>query len=86
MHRSSESIGAIAAALAKAQAELINPEKSLVGFSLGLHHRVSPDDRSVMHRYRVASISRARASAATQLRSTKSVRFFVRTGGCRHQS
>jgi ERF superfamily len=31
MHRSSDSIGAIAAALAKAQAELINPEKSLVG-------------------------------------------------------
>jgi hypothetical protein len=30
MHRSSESIGTIAAALAKAQAELINPEKSLV--------------------------------------------------------
>jgi hypothetical protein len=31
MHRSSESIGAIAAALAKAQLEIINPEKSLVG-------------------------------------------------------
>jgi hypothetical protein len=31
MHRSSESIGAIAAALAKAQAELSNPEKSLIG-------------------------------------------------------
>jgi hypothetical protein len=30
MHRSSESIGAIAAALAKAQTELSNPEKSLV--------------------------------------------------------
>src|SRR4051794_11531265 len=30
MHRSSESIGTIAAALAKAQIELINPEKSLV--------------------------------------------------------
>src|SRR5689334_11253863 len=30
MHRSSETIGAIAAALAKAQAELTNPEKSLV--------------------------------------------------------
>jgi hypothetical protein len=30
MHRSSETIGAIAAALAKAQAELSNPEKSLV--------------------------------------------------------
>src|ERR1700751_2834948 len=29
MHRSSESIGTIAGALAKAQAELINPEKSL---------------------------------------------------------
>jgi hypothetical protein len=31
MQRSSESIGAIAAALAKAQARLVNPEKSLVG-------------------------------------------------------
>ena len=30
MHRSSETIGAIAAALAKAQSELTNPEKSLV--------------------------------------------------------
>jgi hypothetical protein len=30
MHRSSESIAALAAALAKAQAELVNPEKSLV--------------------------------------------------------
>jgi hypothetical protein len=29
MHRSSESIGAIAAALSKAQSELTNPEKSL---------------------------------------------------------
>jgi len=31
VQRSSESIGSIAAALAKAQAELVNPEKSLVG-------------------------------------------------------
>jgi hypothetical protein len=31
MQRSSESIGSIAAALAKAQAQLVNPEKSLVG-------------------------------------------------------
>ena len=30
MHRSSESIGTIAAALAKAQAELTNPEKALI--------------------------------------------------------
>ena len=31
MQRSSSSIGGLAAALAKAQAELVNPEKSLVG-------------------------------------------------------
>ncbi len=31
MQQSSETIGAIAAALAKAQAQLVNPEKSLVG-------------------------------------------------------
>ena len=30
MHRSSDPIGAIAAALAKAQGELTNPEKSLI--------------------------------------------------------
>jgi hypothetical protein len=30
MHRSSESIASLAAALAKAQAELVNPEKTLV--------------------------------------------------------
>jgi hypothetical protein len=33
VQRSSESIGAIGAALAKAQAELTNPEKSLVAMS-----------------------------------------------------
>ena len=31
MQRSSETIGTIAAALAKAQAQFVNPEKSLVG-------------------------------------------------------
>ncbi len=31
MQRSSETIGTIAAALAKAQAQLVNPEKSMVG-------------------------------------------------------
>src|SRR4051794_25201215 len=36
MHRSSESIGTIAAALAKAQLELTNPEKSLTGTIPGM--------------------------------------------------
>ena len=35
MHRCSESIGTIAGALAKAQAELVNPEKSLSGTITG---------------------------------------------------
>jgi ERF superfamily len=39
MHRSSESIGTIAAALAKAQAELTNPEKSLVATIRSPLHR-----------------------------------------------
>src|SRR4051794_39623542 len=39
MHRSSESIGTIAAALAKAQLELTNPEKSLVGTIPGMTPR-----------------------------------------------
>jgi hypothetical protein len=39
MHRSSESIGSVAAALAKAQAELTNPEKSLVATIRSPFHR-----------------------------------------------
>jgi hypothetical protein len=39
MQRSSESIGAIAAALAKAQAELTNPEKSLIAIIRASHPR-----------------------------------------------
>jgi ERF superfamily len=39
MHRSSESIGTIAAALAKAQVELTNPEKSLVATIRSPFHR-----------------------------------------------
>ena len=42
MQRSSESIGTIAAALAKAQLELTNPEKSLVG----THPGHDPERRS----------------------------------------
>ena len=42
MHRCSESIGAIAAALAKAQGELTNPEKSLTA-SMRFPPRGGPD-------------------------------------------
>ena len=51
MHRSSESIGAIAAALAKAQGELINPEKSLTGTIR------SPFPREIDRTFRYASLS-----------------------------
>src|SRR5689334_2329818 len=51
MHRSSETIGAIAAALAKAQAELTNPEKSLVATIR------SPFPREGDRTFRYASLS-----------------------------
>ena len=51
MQRSSESIGAIAAALAKAQAELVNPEKSLVA-------TIRPDGHGAAERsFRYAPLS-----------------------------
>ena len=50
MHRAGESIGTIAAALAKAQVELTNPEKSLVGTIPGMTPK---GDRS----FRYASLS-----------------------------
>src|ERR1700693_4705486 len=51
MHRSSESIGTIAAALAKAQAELTNPEKSLTATIR------SPFPREGDRTFRYASLS-----------------------------
>jgi hypothetical protein len=51
MHRASETIGAIAAALAKAQAELTNPEKSLVATIR------SPFPREPERRFRYAPLS-----------------------------
>jgi ERF superfamily len=51
MQRSSETIGTIAAALAKAQAQLVNPEKSLVG-------TIRPDQKSGSERsFRYAPLS-----------------------------
>src|SRR5258707_15437227 len=51
MHRSSESIGTIAAALAKAQAEITNPEKSLTATIR------SPFPREADRTFRYASLS-----------------------------
>src|SRR6476660_9050086 len=51
MHRFSESIGAIAAALAKAQGELINPEKSLTATIR------SPFPREADRTFRYASLA-----------------------------
>ena len=51
MQRSSETIGAIAAALAKAQAELTNPEKSLVATIRASH----PRDQDQTFRYAALS-------------------------------
>src|SRR5215831_13334721 len=51
MQRSSETIGTIAAALAKAQAQLVNPEKSLVG-------TIRPDgQRGIEQTFRYAPLS-----------------------------
>jgi hypothetical protein len=51
VQRSSESIGAISAALAKAQAELTNPEKSLVATIRASH----PGDHDQTFRYAALS-------------------------------
>ena len=50
MHRSSENVGSIATALAKAQIELINPEKAVIG---SIHHH----NRSDPQTFRYASLS-----------------------------
>jgi hypothetical protein len=51
MHSSSETIGAIATALAKAQGELTNPEKSLTAT---IH---SPFPREKPHTFKYASLA-----------------------------
>ena len=50
MQRTSETIGAIAAALAKAQAQLVNPEKSLVA-------TIRPDGAGAERSFRYAPLS-----------------------------
>ena len=66
MQRSSESIGAIAAALAKAQAEITNPEKSLTATIR------SPFPREGDRTFRYAPLSRGSISFARRLASTRS--------------
>ena len=62
MHRSSESMAGLATALAKAQVELINPEKSLIANTRQLHGMENPRNHtsliricSCMERHRVAA-------------------------------
>src|SRR4029078_2695290 len=61
MHRSSEPIAAIAAALAKAQGELINPEKSLTATIR------SPFPREADRSFRYASLPNGLDSGPTSL-------------------
>jgi hypothetical protein len=78
VQRSSESIGAIAAALAKAQGELINPEKSLTATIR------SPFPREAERTFRYASlstgldISSARHWASTRSRPCRPPRSTMR--------
>ena len=69
MHRSSDTIATIAAALAKAQMELTNPEKSLVGTIRSPFPReaIAP---SAMPHCRPGWISSARASAVMRSRQS----------------
>ena len=66
MHRSSETIGAIAAALAKAQGELTNPEKSLTATIRSPFPR--EDDRT----FRYASLASGLDIVRKTLASTRS--------------
>ena len=65
MQRSSESIASLAAALAKAQAELANPEKSLAA-TIRSDGPARSNGRSAMPRCRAGSTSCARPWASTK--------------------
>ena len=91
MQRSSELIGAIASALAKAQSELINPEKSLIANIRSPFPRES-ERTFAMHRFRPGWILSARRWASTrsrpcrQPRSTKMPASFSSTTVLAHSS
>ena len=79
MQRSSESIGAIAGALAKAQAELTNPEKSLIATIRSRSHGKATGP-SAMPRCHLGSISSARPWASTRSPRYKPPRSTIRRG------
>ena len=70
MPRSSELVAAFASALAKAQAELINPEKSLTA-TIRTGRVGERSIASAMRRSRVASTSYARRLGSMRLRPFK---------------
>ena len=81
MHRSSESIATLAAALAKAQSELVNPEKSLVATIV--RDTVAALNRaSAMPRCRAGSISCARPLASTRSRPCRHLAIAARATTC----
>ena len=82
MHRSSDTIGAIAAALAKAQGELTNPEKSLMATIRSPFPR-EPIGPSATPRSPAGLISSAKASASTRSRRSRpprSIRMPAKSG------
>ena len=82
MHRSSETIGAIAAALAKAQGELTNPEKSLTA-TIRSPFPARATGPSAMLRSPAVLISSARALASTRSprsRPPRSTRTLAKSG------
>ena len=79
MQRSSKSIGAIASALAKAQSELTNPEKSLVA-TIGPRSPGRATGPSAMRRSPVGSTSSAKRWASTRSRPCRPPRSTARRG------
>ena len=70
MHRSSESVAALAAALAKAQSELVNPEKSLTAI-IRTGRPGEGGAASAMRRSQAASTSCARPSGSMKLQRSR---------------
>jgi hypothetical protein len=79
MQRSSETIGAIAAALAKAQLELINPEKSLTATIMSPFPREG-SKTSAMRPFQAVSRLCANASESMKSRQCRQLGSTMRRG------